>query len=371
MIIGVPTEIKESEKRVAMVPAGVHEAVRHGHEVLIQSGAGVGSGFSNQEFAEAGAELVGSAEEVWSRADMIVKVKEPLPKEFPLMKEKQVLFTYLHLAAAPELTGCLIERNVTAIAYETVRGTDGSLPLLTPMSEVAGRMAVQIGVHYLESFNGGRGILLSGVPGVMPGTVTIIGAGVAGTNAAKMAAGMGARVTILDVNAKRLQYLDDLFGSWVQTLYSNRYSVAESVKDADLVISTVLVPGARAPKVVTGAMVKSMRPGSVIVDVAIDQGGSVETIPGPTTHANPVFVVNGVIHYAVANIPGIVPRTSTLALTNSTLPYVLKLADLGFNQACKSVVGLGEGVNIVGGRVANKAVAESLGYSYAPLDIVA
>ncbi|MFZ5591051.1 MAG: alanine dehydrogenase, partial [Bacillota bacterium] len=335
MIIGVPKEIKSNENRVAITPAGVQAMVKAGHKVVIENNAGVGSGISNEDYIAAGAEILATPAEVFAAADMIMKVKEPLPPEYGLFKEGQVLFTYLHLAPEPELTRALLDKKVVGIAYETIQLPNGSLPLLTPMSEVAGRMAVQIGAQFLEKHNGGLGILLGGVPGVPPAKVTIIGGGVVGTNAAKIALGMGADVTILDLNANRLRYLDDIFGSRIKTLMSNSYNIAAAVKEADLLIGAVLIPGARAPKLVTEEMVKQMKPGSVIVDVAIDQGGSIETVDRVTTHAEPTYIKHGVVHYSVANMPGAVARTSTFALTNVTLPYALKLANKGYRAAIK------------------------------------
>ncbi|CEP66183.1 Alanine dehydrogenase/pyridine nucleotide transhydrogenase [Moorella glycerini] len=364
MIVGVPKEIKNSENRVGMVPAGVMALVQAGHQVLVESSAGLGSGITDEEYIRAGAEIVGSAEEVYGRADMVVKVKEPLPAEYPLFREGQVLFTYLHLAADAPLTKCLVDKNVAAIAYETVTATDGNLPLLTPMSEVAGRMAVQIGAYLLEKHSGGAGLLLGGVPGVPPASVTIVGGGVVGTNAAKIAVGMGARVTILDINAERLRYLDDIFQGRVETLMSNSYNLAEAVKGADLLIGAVLIPGARAPRLVTEEMIKAMKPGSVVVDVAIDQGGCIATIDRVTTHAEPTYIKHGVVHYSVANIPGAVPRTSTFALTNVTLPYVLEIANKGYLRAIEESPGLAAGVNVINGKVTCKGVAEAVGLPF-------
>jgi len=368
--VGVVRELKAYENRVAMTPAGVNALVKAGHEVLVERDAGRGSGFEDAEYTAAGAKVVASNEEVWVAADMIVKVKEPLPPEYDLMREGQIIFTYLHLAAEPELTRQLLDRGVIAVAYETVQLADRSLPLLTPMSEVAGRMAVQIGAHYLEKAHGGRGVLLGGVPGVAPANVVIIGGGTVGTNAAKIAVGMGAHVTIIDINTERLRYLDDIFSGRIQTRVSNEYVIAASVSRADLVIGSVLIPGARAPKLVTAEMVKQMAPGAVIVDVAVDQGGCIETIDRVTTHRDPVYERFGVIHYAVPNIPGAVPRTSTYALTNSTLPYVLKLANLGWREALKSDPALAKGANVVAGRITYPAVAQALGLEYVSLETV-
>ncbi|MFO7273584.1 MAG: alanine dehydrogenase [Bacillota bacterium] len=368
MKVGVVRELKAYENRVAMTPAGVMAMVKAGHEVYVEHDAGRGSGFDDAEYVAAGAKILPTNEEVWAIADMIVKVKEPLPPEYDLMREGQIIFTYLHLAAEPELTRKLMERKTIAIAYETVQLADGSLPLLTPMSEVAGRMAVQIGAHFLEKAHGGRGVLLGGVPGVAPARVAIIGGGTVGTNAAKIAVGMGAHVTILDINADRLRYLDDIFGSRVETRMSNEFEIANAVAQADLVIGAVLIPGARAPKLVTAEMVQKMAPGSVIVDVAVDQGGSVETIDRVTTHQDPVYEKYGVVHYAVANIPGAVPRTSTWALTNVTLPYALKIANLGWKEALRRDPALAKGANVVDGHITYPAVAEAHGLECVELE---
>ncbi|MCG0276332.1 MAG: alanine dehydrogenase [Thermosediminibacteraceae bacterium] len=370
MIIGVPKEIKAQENRVAITPAGVDALVRAGHRVLIEKGAGEGSGIHDEDYKQAGAEIMPSAEQVWENSEMIIKVKEPLPSEYKYFKEGQVIFTYLHLAPEPELTKALMDSKVVAIAYETVQNDDGSLPLLTPMSEVAGRMAIQEGAAFLEKFRGGKGVLLSGVPGVPPASIVIVGAGTVGTNALKRAVGMGARVTILDINVNKLRYLDDIYQGRIETLYSNRFNLMNAVSKADLVIGAVLIPGAKAPKLVTEEMVKAMEPGSVIVDVAIDQGGCVETIDHPTTHADPVFVKHGVIHYAVANIPGAVPRTSTFALTNATLPYALELANKGWKKAILENKALARGVNVLNGKITYKAVAEAHNLPYHPLEEV-
>lgn len=355
MIIGVPKEIKDNENRVAITPAGVEMLRQAGHTVLIETGAGVGSGFTDDDYRQAGATIVDTAEEAWTRAELVLKVKEPLPSEYRFFREDLVLFTYLHLAAEPELTEALVESGMTAIAYETVQLDNGSLPLLTPMSEVAGRMAVQIGAQFLEKTKGGKGVLLGGVPGVAPAEVVIIGGGVVGTNAAKIAMGMGAKVTILDVNPDRLRYLDDLFGARLTTLMSNSYNIARSVAKADLLIGAVLIPGSRAPRLVTEEMVKSMSPGSVIVDVAIDQGGSIETIDRVTSHSHPTYVKHGVVHYAVPNIPGAVPRTSTIALTNVTIPYAVQLATKGVLQAIRDNRALARGVNVMKGHITHEA----------------
>lgn len=364
MRIGVPTEVKNNENRVAMNPAGVVHLVENGHEVFIESNAGVGSGFMDEDYRAAGAVIVYSAEEAWAQ-DMVMKVKEPLPEEYGYFREGLILFTYLHLAAAPELTKALLDKKVVGIAYETVQLPSGALPLLTPMSEVAGRMATQIGAQFLEKVHGGRGILLSGIPGVSRGKVTIIGGGVAGTNAAKMAVGLGANVTILDLNPERLRQLDDIFGSDVQTLMSNPLNIADSVKDSDLVIGAVLIPGAKAPKLVTEAMIQSMKHGSVVVDIAIDQGGIFETTDRITTHDNPTYTKHEVVHYAVANMPGAVPRTSAIGLTNVTVPYAVQIANKGYIQACEDNEPLFKGINTLGGYCTYKAVAEAHGLDYA------
>lgn len=366
MIIGVPKEIKDQEYRVGITPAGVKALVKHGHQVAVEAGAGLGSGINDGDYAAAGGRILPSAGDVYEQADMIMKVKEPLPAEYDLLKEGQLLFTFLHLAPEPELTNMLLRKKISGVAYETIQTDWGDLPLLIPMSEVAGRMSVQIGAQFLEKQYGGRGVLLGGVPGVLPGKVTIIGGGTVGINAAKVAAGMGAGVTILDNNAGRLRYLDDIFGGRVKTYMSNSYHIMEAVKEADLLVGAVLVPGARTPKLVTADMVEEMKPGSVIVDVAIDQGGCVETADRVTTHSNPVYVKYGVIHYAVANIPGTVARTSTFALTNVTLPYALALADKGLLRAVKDDIALAKGVNVYGGNITYKAVAESLNLPYTP-----
>jgi alanine dehydrogenase len=367
MRIGVPTEIKDNEYRVGMTPSGAAVLTADGHEVCVQAGAGNGSGFPDQEYVDAGARILPTADAVYDTAEMIVKVKEPIEGDLKRMKDGTLLFTYLHLAPVPDLTKSLLDKNIIGVAYETI--TDErkrALPLLTPMSEVAGRMSVHVGAYYLHKPLGGRGILLGGVPGVLPGDVMIIGGGVVGTNAAKMAVGLGARVTILDTNLERLRQLDDIFRGTVQTYASNPAHIAEAVRRADLLIGGVLIPGAAAPKLVTRAMIKEMKPGSVIVDVAIDQGGCVETAH-PTTHSNPVYEVDGVTHYCVANMPGAVPRTSTIALTNATLPYTRLLAKLGFEKAVRDNAGLAEGVNVYKGKITYKAVADSQGRDYTTL----
>ncbi len=364
MRIGCPKEIKPQEGRVGLTPAGVDALVRAGHEVYMEHNAGIESGFTDSEYVAVGAQILATPAEVYQIADMIIKVKEPLTPEYDLLKEGQILFTYLHLAPDAGQTHALLQKKVTAIAYETVQLADGTLPLLAPMSEVAGRLSVQIGAHLLESHCGGRGVLLGGVTGVEKANVVIIGGGNVGLNAARAAAGFGANVVVLDLNIKRLAYLDDIFDTRVQTLLSNSYNIANAVKNADLVIGCVLIPGARTPKLVTEEMVQSMRPGSVLVDVAIDQGGSIETIDRITTHSNPYFVKYGVIHYSVANMPGAVPRTSTLALTGATLPYALKLANMGAEAACKADPALMKGLNIYNGNVTFKAVADAQGLTY-------
>jgi alanine dehydrogenase len=363
MRIGIPKEIKNNENRVAITPAGVISFVKAGHEVFVEKNAGVGSGFSNEDFMAAGARIVDHAAEVWSSADMLMKVKEPLSSEYGYFREGLVLFTYLHLAAEPNLARALIEKGVISIAYETVE-MNHTLPLLTPMSEVAGRMSVQIGAQFLEKPNGGSGILLGGVPGVKRGKVTIIGGGVVGTNAAKIAVGLGADVTVIDLSPDRLRQLEDIFGSEIQTLMSNPLNIAEAVAESDLVIGAVLIPGAKAPKLVTEEMVKAMKQGSVIVDVAVDQGGIFETVDRITTHAEPTYDKYGVVHYAVANMPGAVPRTSTLALTNVTLPYALQIANKGVRKAIQDNKSLLLGVNVAGGSITYEAVAKDLGYEY-------
>lgn len=364
MRIGCPKEIKAQEGRVGLTPAGVDALVQAGHRVFMEKDAGLSSGFSDQEYLAVGAQILPTAREIYDAAGMIVKVKEPLSPEYELLHEGQILFTYLHLAPDPEQTQALLRRKVTSIAYETVQLADGSLPLLSPMSEVAGRLSIQTGARLLEASCGGRGILLGGISGVERANVVIVGGGNVGTNAAKIAVGMGANVTILDVNAKRLAYLDDIFNGRVQTLLSNAYNIANAIRVADLVVGCVLIPGAKAPKLVTEEMVKTMRPGSVLVDVAIDQGGSIESIDRVTTHSDPYFVKHGVLHYSVANMPGAVPRTSTLALTGATLPYVLKLANLGAEAACKADPALMKGLNTYRGYLTCQAVAEAQGLAY-------
>ncbi|MBL5873446.1 alanine dehydrogenase [Bacillus sporothermodurans] len=367
MIIGVPKEIKNNENRVAMTPAGVVHLLNAGHKVIIETNAGLGSGFTNEEYKQAGAEIIESASDVWTKADMIMKVKEPLASEYGYFRKGLILFTYLHLAAEPELTKALVDSEVIAIAYETVT-VNRTLPLLSPMSEVTGRMAAQVGAQFLEKTQGGKGILLSGVPGVKRGKVTIIGGGMVGTNAAKIAVGLGADVTIIDLNPDRLRQLEDIFGTSVQTLMSNPYNIAEAVKESDLVIGSVLIPGAKAPKLVTEEMVKSMQPGSVIVDVAIDQGGNFETVDHITTHDDPTYVKHGVVHYAVANMPGAVPRTATIALTNVTIPYAVQIATKGVVKAVNDNPAIKAGVNVANGHVTFEAVANDLGYKYVTVE---
>lgn len=366
MIVGVPKEIKNNENRVALTPSGAYSLVQAGHSVWIETQAGAGSGFEDTEYAAAGAKVVGSAAEAWS-ADLVMKVKEPQPSEYGFFRPGLILFTYLHLAPEPELTQALKDQGVTAIAYETVE-VNKTLPLLTPMSEVAGRMSVQIGAQFLEKPHGGKGILLGGVPGVKRGKVTIIGGGVVGTNAARVAIGLGADVTIIDLNPDRLRQLEDIFGASVQTLMSNPQHIAEAVAESDLVIGAVLIPGAKAPKLVTESMVKTMRPGSVIVDVAIDQGGIFETVDRITTHSDPTYVKHGVVHYAVANMPGAVPRTSTLALANATLPYALEIASKGLYTALSERAALRKGVNVAAGAITYASVARDLHYEYVPVE---
>ncbi len=358
MIIGVPKEIKNNENRVAMTPSGVRELVRHGHTVYVQHTAGEGSGFSDDEYIAAGATILPTIEETYAIAEMIVKVKEPIAPEYPLVKKGQLLFTYFHFASDRALTEAMIASGATCIAYETVIGPRGGLPLLIPMSEVAGRMSVQEGARFLEKPQGGRGVLLGGVPGVKPARVLILGGGVVGRNAALMAAGLGADVTITDISLPTLRHIADVMPANVKTLYSSRHNIEQELPHTDLVIGSVLIPGAKAPHLVTADMLPLMRPGTVMVDVAIDQGGCFET-SHPTTHADPVYTVDGIVHYAVANIPGAVPYTSTLALTNATLPYALRLADCGWRHACEADAGLAEGVNIVDGKVVYPAVAEA------------
>jgi alanine dehydrogenase len=360
MIIGVPKEIKTNENRIALVPAGAEAFTTRGHTVYIEQGAGLGSGFPDEAYVAAGAKVAPGADDVWGKAEMIMKVKEPIAVEWPRMRKGQVIYTYFHFAASEELTRAVVKSGAIAVAYETVQLPSGELPLLTPMSEVAGRMAVQEGAKYLEKVFGGSGVLLGGVPGVPPAEVVIIGGGVVGINAAKMAAGMGARVTILDISLERLRYLDDVLPANVTTLYSNRHNILDAIRRADLVVGAVLLPGAKAPHLVKREDLKAMKPGSVIVDVAVDQGGCVETIK-PTTHENPTYFVDGILHYAVANMPGGVPRTSTLALTNATLSFGLRLARDGWKKACRDEAPLRLGLNVVEGKVVYPGVAEAFG----------
>ncbi len=367
MKVGIPREVKNNENRVGLTPSGVSALVDNGHQVYVETNAGLGSQFTDADYKEAGATVVETAAQVWD-VDLLIKVKEPQASEYPYLTEDLTLFTYLHLANEPELAKILIKNKVTGIAYETVQLADHSLPLLTPMSEIAGRMSTQIGAQYLQSFYGGKGILLGGVPGVQKGKVTIIGGGVSGTEAAKIAIGLRADVTILDLSPKRLKELSEMFGSGVQTLMSTKVNIANSVADSDLVIGAVLIPGAATPKLVTEDMIKSMQPGGVIIDIAIDQGGLFETTDRITTHDAPTYIKHDIIHYAVANIPGAVPRTSTMALSNVTLPYVLALANKGFKQACNDNEALAKGVNTAQGHVTYKAVAEALDYEYKALN---
>jgi alanine dehydrogenase len=367
VIVGLPKEIKDNEYRVGLTPAGARALTDAGHRVVVEKSAGEGSGFEDTLYERAGAEIIESADDVWAEAEMIVKVKEPIEPEYPRMKEGLLLFTYLHLAPDPKQTQALLEHKVTGIAYETITDRKGTLPLLTPMSEVAGRMAVQVGAQYLEKMNGGRGVLLGGVPGVPAARVVILGGGVVGTNAAKIAVGMGAQVTIVDKNLDRLRELDDIFLSKISTLASSAYGIHGAISEADLIIGGVLVPGAAAPKLVTREMLKDVMKGAVIVDVAVDQGGCIETTR-PTTHSNPTYYVEDVLHYCVANMPGAVPRTSTFALTNATLPYALRLANRGFLDAISSDPGLKEGVNTYAGKMTYKAVADDQGLEYTSLD---
>lgn len=367
MIVGLPKEIKDNEYRVGLTPAGVRALTDAGHKVVVERSAGEGSGFDDALYERAGATMLDSPDDVWAEGEMVVKVKEPIAPEYPRMREGQLLFTYLHLAPDPKQTEALLKNKVTGIAYETITDRKGTLPLLTPMSEVAGRMAIQVGATYLEKMNGGRGILLGGVPGVPAAHVVIIGGGVVGTNAAKIAVGMGAKVTIIDNNLDRLRELDDIFLSKVSTLASSAYMIHDAISQADLIVGAVLVPGAAAPKLITRGMLKDVPNGAVIVDVAVDQGGCIETTH-PTTHSDPTYYVEGVLHYCVANMPGAVPRTSTFALTNATLPYALKLANKGFTDAIASDPGLKEGVNTYAGHLTYEAVAIAQGLPYTKLD---
>ncbi|MBF9254873.1 alanine dehydrogenase [Pontibacter sp. 172403-2] len=369
MIIGVPKEIKNNENRVGVTPAGVIELIRNGHTVYVQASAGEGSGFADGEYAKAGASVLPGIEDVYGIADMIIKVKEPIESEYNLIREGQLLFTYFHFASYEPLTRAMIERKATCLAYETVEKADRSLPLLVPMSEVAGRMAVQEGAKYLEKPLKGRGILLGGVPGVRPAKVLILGGGVVGSNAAKIASGMGADVTIMDNNLQRLRYLDDIMPANVNTFMSNEYNIRELLPTHDLIIGAVLIPGAKAPHLITRDMLKEMRPGTVLVDVAVDQGGCIETCK-PTTHENPTYIIDDVVHYCVANMPGAVPYTSTLALTNATLPFALLLANKGWQQACSENQELRKGLNVVDGKVVYKGVAEAFNLDYTPVESI-
>ena len=368
MIIGVPKEIKNNENRVAVTPGGVQEFVKHGHTVYVQHTAGNGSGFSDEQYKQAGAHILNTIEDVYGIAEMIVKVKEPIESEYALIRENQLLFTYFHFASYEPLTHAMIKSGAICLAYETVE-VNRTLPLLIPMSEVAGRMSIQEGAKYLEKPMGGLGILLGGVPGVKPANVIVLGGGIVGTQAAKMAAGMGADVTIMDVNLNRLRQLDDIMPANVKTQYSSEYNIREAIKTADLVIGGVLIPGAKAPKLITKDMLSTMKPGAVIVDVAIDQGGCFETSK-PTTHAEPTYVVDGVVHYCVANMPGAVPYTSTLALTNATLPYAIQLANKGWQQACKDNADLRLGLNVVNGKIVYEGVSQAFNLEYTPVSEV-
>jgi len=369
MIIGVPKEIKNNENRVGCTPGGVAELKKNGHIIYVQASAGVGSGFSDEEYVHAGASMLNTIEEVYAIAEMIIKVKEPIALEYPLIKENQLLFTYFHFASGEELTHAMIKAKAICLAYETVEKEDRSLPLLVPMSEVAGRMSIQEGAKYLEKPMGGRGVLLGGVPGTKPGKVLVLGGGVVGTNAAKMAAGLGADVTLMDISLSRLRYLSDVMPANVKLLMSSHYNIIEAIKESDLVIGGVLIPGAKAPHLITRDMLKYMKQGSVIVDVAVDQGGCIETCH-PTTHQDPIYEVDGIIHYCVANMPGAVPYTSTIALTNATLPYAVQLANKGWDKACAHSKELSLGLNIIQGKIVYKAVAEAFGLDYTPLEEV-
>ena len=369
MIIGVPKEIKNNENRIALTPAGAAELVKRGHDVYVQAGGGLGSGFPDEDYLSAGATMLPTIEDVYEIAEMIVKVKEPIEPEYKLIKKGQILYTYFHFASGKELTEAMIENQSVCLAYETVELPDRSLPLLIPMSEVAGRMSVQEGAKYLEKTYGGFGVLLGGVPGVPPANVLIIGGGIVGTEAAKMAAGLGADVTIMDVSLKRLRYLDDIMPPNVKTMMSNDYNIREAVKYNDVIIGAVLIPGAKAPHLVTRDMLKTMRPGTVLVDVAVDQGGCFETTKA-TTHAEPTFMIDDILHYCVANMPGAVPRTSTIALTNATLPYAIQIAEKGWKQACIDSEPLRKGLNVVNGKVVYEGVAEAFGLPYEKVESV-
>ncbi len=368
MIIGVPKEIKNNENRVAVTPAGVKELIKHGHTVYVQATAGNGSGFSDNDYMAAGAKMLATIAEVYAIAEMIIKVKEPIAEEYPLVKKGQLVFTYFHFACERALTDAMMASGATCIAYETVRDRQGHLPLLIPMSEVAGRMSIQEGARFLERPQGGKGILLGGVPGVKPAKVLVLGGGVVGSNAALMAAGLGADVTITDISLPVLRHLAQVMPKNVKTLFSSTHNIETELPDVDLVVGSVLIPGAKAPHLVSRSMLGLMKPGTVLVDVAIDQGGCFET-SHPTTHSNPVYEVDGIVHYAVANIPGAVPYTSTLALTNATLPYAIRLADKGWREACKNDPGLADGVNIVDGKITFKAVADAFDLPYTPLEL--
>lgn len=370
MLIGIPKEIKNWENRVSLIPSGAKTLIKMGHTVFVQSSAGEGSGFTDEEYEKVGAKIIQTAEEVYAKSEMIIKVKEPQKSEYSLLKEGQLLFTYLHLAVEPELTKALLKAKVNSVAYETIQTATGELPLLTPMSEIAGRMAVQIGASFLEKPHGGRGVLLGGVPGVMPADVVIIGGGTVGLNATKIAYGMGANVTVLDLNLNRLRYFDDIFHGKVKTLMSNSSNIELCASYADLLIGAVLIPGAKAPHLVSEEVVKTMKKGSVIVDVAIDQGGIFETIDRVTTHENPVYEKHGVMHYSVANIPGAVARTSTIALTNATLPFAIKLANQGFVKAIKNCAELTKGVNTCSGHLVSQPVAKSLNMPHTELSLI-
>jgi len=358
MKIGVPKEIKNNENRVALTPAGVFELNKRGHEVFVQSTAGIGSGFSDKNYTKAGASILPTIEDVYATADMIIKVKEPIQEEYDLIRKNQLLFTYFHFASYEPLTKAMIKSKAICLAYETVTGPKNSLPLLVPMSEVAGRMAIQNGAKYLEKPEGGRGVLLGGVPGVPPAKVLILGGGVVGTQAAKMAAGLGAKVTIMDINLDRLRYLSDVLPANVSTMFSNEYNIRRLIKNHDLIVGAVLIPGAKAPNLITKGMLSKMRPGTVLVDVAVDQGGCIETCK-PTTHEDPTYVIDEVVHYCVANMPGAVPYTSTIALTNATLPYAIRLADKGWKKACAEDENLKVGLNVVRGKVVHKGVSDA------------
>lgn len=367
MIIGIPKEIKMQEYRVGIVPAGVKTLSANNHQIIIQKGAGLGSGISDGEYTAAGARILDTAKEIYDEAEMIIKVKEPLEQEYDLMRNSQILYTYLHLAPAPALARALLEKGIVGIAYETIQMEDGSLPLLIPMSEIAGRMSIQVGAYYLQKEHGARGVLLGGVPGVSPGHVTILGGGTVGTHAAKMASGLGAKVTVLDINLDRLRYLDDIFGGKIVTLMSDSHNIEEAVASADLVIGAVLIPGARTPTLLPREMLSVMKKGSVVVDVAVDQGGCIETIH-PTYHDDPIYEIDGIIHYGVANMPGAVARTSTFALNNTTLPYAVKIANMGWKNAMKEDNCLLKGLNVASGYLFCRPVSEALGIECFPVD---